>query len=568
MSAVELLELKSALLEPETVDFPDSPERYEIVPIGGRVKMARRAIDPLYNPAILAFRDSGLPEDAFRVTQLFNQARKNPGGVFNYDFFPAAKDTIKGMVRGPGFYRGILKTDQGPAGMFTGFTIDDRENGRESNGRVLIESIGGLAVPEVFFLQALAEKGIGVDVLNEVQDLFRKGDEREVRLALERLEITCQEFGLNITREALVGRGPFFFIRPAIPEGEGVRVSRQTAEQVNTLASQLLVRLEMQAFITKRLVRQSMFLPQAMVESREVVGQLGDLDGFSSSIPYFQTDVILKKDGTFVIDRINIPDVVFFLSQVDSQGLEVFDRVQDIVADLSKVVVDRLEAEIRNSEKKGIVLVTRDDVVDDLQDTLEILEIKALIDYLEARGIEVDVCRLSDAGKLTKDQFVMLMNIRPKSEGFEVLLDKSAQGEVDCYPDPFLLLFKENMHTYPEVFLRQSQIIQLEAIVKGINHNKVEEVYCRIMALEAYLNHLGFSKEDIFYITDGSGRIAPAFRYDLRSFACALGDFDSNQELRLRALDFRPEEAMVTSKHGSHLAAFRFMCVKKQNDSN
>lgn len=533
-----------------------TPERHKLVPIGGRVKMARQPYSLLYDEQFSgAFIRSGLPEDALVVADRFKAARKRVRGAIKRDFFPYDTKRIKSFIKGgPALYRGFLKTDQGPAGMFTGFRIT--ENG--DNGEILITKVGGLAVPEVFFLDELRDAGVDLDILSEVKELFMAGDENEARLALERLSIECSQHGIDLNRRASVGRGPFFFIRLAAPENGEVQISHSSTNQIIKITAQLVSRLEAQANLARKLVSRGVPIEQAIFEAQEAEKLSANQE---SSIIYFQPDVILRKDGSFVIDRINVPDVVFFLSQIDSQGDKTFCSVQNIVGELGGVVANRLVEEIALSGKQKVVMLTRDEVLDRQEDTLEILEIKALASYLMDKGIKTGVSRLSDVAEIPNEAFVMLLNIHPDNPKFNDLLIKSARGELTCYPDPFILSFKEQAHNYPEVHLDSTAVNKLRAIVEPIDYNSPTGTYRQFMALESFLRRLGFNQEDIFYFTDGSGRIAPAFRYDLKSFTHALNDF-GNTSIRMRALDFKPEDAKIVSEHGSHLAAFRFMFIK------
>lgn len=551
-------EYPQTILAPELGELTHSPERYELVPIGGRIKMARQPLEPLYQLA-QPFISSGLPEGALSVARAFKEARDNVRGAAKRSFFPATTEELKALLRSsPAFYRPVLKTDQGPAGMFAGFRIINDENSNHHKFRVA--SAGGLAIPELFFLNQLEQAGIDMSILAEVQGTFRQGDETEARLALERLAIKCEENGIDLTRRASVGRGPLFFIRPAISEDGNIQIPLSTAERINKVVAQLVGKIEAQAHIAKELVRRGVPIEQAIDEARKY-DTLPEIP--PSSILYFQPDIILRQDGSFVVDDINIPDLGFFLLQVDPQGIDAFSTIQNTVGEVGTVVFDRLLREFIESGKSEVTLVTRNEVIDNLEDMLELLELKTLSSYFEQRGIKVNISRLADVVNLTKDQLVMLLNVDPKSADFNQLLLKSAAGELTCYPDPFVLLFKDEVHTYPEVRLSSIQVNQLRAVVSPIDYSSGVGAYRQQMALEALLERLGFQDEDIFYFTDGSGRIAPAFRYDLRGFVHALNDFDVSNGIRLRGLDFKPDNAKISSEFGSHLAAFRFMCVKK-----
>lgn len=529
-----------------------SQERHSLIPIGGRIKIARQSIDLLYTLSESFLRED-TPEAAFKVVQNFRDARKNPRGGFKRNFFPLDTSEVKSLLNGPGFYRGILKTDQGPAGTFASFRIVDAE----SDPQIRILSTSGLAIPELYFLDQLKKKGIEVSALDEIKGYFRDGDEEGARLALERLSLLCEEQGISFGREAGVGRMPFFFIRPSVLKDQVGQLSRTRLEEIQRKTTELVNVIEARAVLAKKLVEDGFSIKEAVEKARDEknIRQVED-----SSILYFQPDVILKNDGGFVVDKINIPDVVFFLSQIDSQGNSSFKPVREIAGELGEVVMDRLADEVHVSGKSRVAIVTRNEVLDSKEDTLELLEMGAISSFLDEKGISTDRVRIADIRNISSDSFTILLNIKPEGDEFNELLIKSARGEITCYPDPFILLFKDQAHTYLETHFDSDAVRRLKNIVEPIESSPLG-VYRQHLALEGFLTKAGLNNGDIFYMVGDGGKTIPIFRYDLKGFSNAL-NYLGKDEVTMRVLNFKPEDAKVVNEDGSHLAAFRFMFIK------
>lgn len=530
-------------------------ERHSIVPVGGRIKMARQPLDTLYRLS-QPILERGSVESCYQTMNNFRAARKRPRGAHKRDFFPLTTADIKGLMDGPGFYRGTLKTDQGPAGMFAGFEIVDNQ----TDLCVRVLDTKGLAVPEIYFRREIERTGIDDDVLSETQEFFLEGDEIEARLALERLEMLCAQKGILPNREATVGRVPFFFIRPAVLEGGIAKVSKDKLHEISLTVQGLIHQVEAKADAARKMVRSGVSIDQAL--STVTTTTINETGLEKSSIIYAQPDVVLRRDGSFIIDKLNIPDVVFFLTQVDSLGIPEFESVKSISSELETEVMRKLVDEFQISGKSRMVLVTRTEVLENQEDTLEILEIQAISDNLRGQNIQVDETDISKISSLKKDDFLILLNINTQTPEFKQLMQKSVAGELLCYPDPFVLYFKDMAHTYPEIKLTSEQISTLRAIVEPIDDKPIG-VLRQHLALKGFLRELSFDKGDIFYLLQSdTEKTVPMFKYDLRSFSLAIKYLGEESALKLRMLDFKPEDAVVTSERGSHLAAFRFMFVR------
>lgn len=491
------------------------------------------------------------------MVKTFRNLRDNPPRPFRSAFFPASRAEIKAKTRGsPALLRPVLKTDQGTAGNFLGFRI----NNQTDFSPFLITQETGLAVPETYFLRELERHEGLCKTTFEIQELFAQDDEDKAYLALEKLTEECQVENVVFQRTVDKGRIPFFFIRPVQSQEGPVILPNFIAEQIEKEVKNLILELENRAQTVKNLVREGFSLEEASNMAKS--SSLKNEDNVN--ILYFQPDVIIRSDGSFIIDRINIPDVVFFLTQIDSFHNPVFSKIQNVVEDLKIVVLERVVKQIKEIHKDEITIITRDGVIDNEEDTLEHFEIRDLAKSLGEFSINTNIVRLSDVNNVPSGSFLMLLNISAYESGFENLLSRSSRDEIICYPDPFIILFKDNFHTYPKVYIQGEQIENLRAILEplSLDENHPELVYRQLLALQHYLSELGFNQEDFFYLTNSKGIIAPAFRYDLKGFALALNEFSTCSIIEIRGLSYKVNDALVRAKDGSRLSAFRFMFVR------
>jgi len=446
-----------------------------------------------------------------------------------------------------------------------GFGIED-EQGPATPLAFYIAAESGLAVKETFFDQQLKEKGMPKQVLeaaNEVEDLFRLRKEDECFLAMERLFITCEENEVPFSRTAGVGRLPFFFIRPAETSTGPLKLPLSLVEGISREAIAKIEDIEHAARIAANSIREGTVdsLEEAISLGRNLFSYPRTLRGepLTHEIIYCQPDVILRSDGSFEIERVNLPDVGLFLTQIEAQD-PVFLQIQGIAGQLARVVTKKIAAEIRRNDVRSACILTRDSVLSNGEDTLEIREIEALKKHL--LGIDIEVRRLSEAEELPENTFVLLLNVNPGEQGFNNLLIRFARQELQCYPNPFTLLFKDSVSTLPKRKLVQRERDIIRAIADP-TRNTPEDYLRQLLALDGFLNKLGFRDENIFYVYGNNReRPAAAFRYDPVGFTLALKSFSGQSEVFLEGLKFLPGDAVIMGADGPRLAAFRFMCVK------
>ena len=510
------------------------------------------------------FVENPSPQTAAKVMDTLRHLRQDPPSPIRQAFFPLGRQEVKILARSsPALLRPMLKTDQGPGGNFLGFTIGNLD--QPVPFQITRET--GVAILEEFFARQLGKANVPEEVVrmaSEVQGLFQKGEENESFMTLGRLSQACEQNGIVFQREAGVGRLPFFFIRPA-DAGEVVfpihlipEVGRKVNNQVETI--------EKLAEATRKCVREGMRVVEAISRVEEQVGKI--LSSSSSPTPrliYFQPDVIIRKDGSFEIERINFPDVGLFLSQITAEG-EVFERIRGITTNVAQRVVQEIVEEVKIFGNDKAVVVTRDEVLRNSEDVLEILEIRAITSLLSRSGINTEVRAISEIEELPRGTFVLLLNVASSGKEFSRLLERSAREELRCYPDPFLLPFKDFASSLRTVMLSKSEVETIKAIVDP-QRNTPEDCLRQILALDSFLTRLRFQEETIFYFYDyesGKGDAhAAAFRYDPMGFILALKSFSGARMIGVRGLRFAPEDAVISGLDGPRLAAFRFMGVRK-----
>lgn len=539
-----------------------SSERFQhrLLPIGGRIKAAGISLGLLYDKDHFPFRTDCSPEAAMITTRNFKALRDNPPPVIRRAYFPLERNEVKAITgNSPAVLRPILKTDQGPGGNFFGFRISDNEPLVPKQ----ITTVGGQTIVERHMLNNIESheshrKDLDT-LLENVVYSFEQGDEYKTRLAIEAFEQMCAQLNIPTHREANKGKDSFFFIRPGLVEGDIYTVPQQLTKEIEREILNIFISFEGYFPIANDLIRRG--YPPEDALSEAILKNLNLHTPPSSSLLYFQPDVIIKNDGSFIIDNINVPDVGFFLSQLSVLDGSQFNDIPQIVNELKDQVIDRIAREVKEKGSDQIVVVTRDEVVDNMEDVLEILEIETLSGALLKKGIKTEVAKISETNKIPEGSLVLLMNISKELEGFEDLILRNAKGEIHSYPDPLIYLIKDIFHTYKYIDIDSSQIREIRAIVDKIDYNNQDDIYRRMLALQYLMQRFGFPAEDIFYFTDGK-KIAPAFKYDIRSFALALNEFPDADKLEMRGLDYKPDDSLITDDFGGRLAAFRFMFVK------
>ncbi len=466
-----------------------------ILPVGGRIKAASVGLDHLFSPG----------ED---VDDHIARLRQNPSPELSAAFFPRTGHELARMLKGVGFFRPSLKTDQGMGGNFLPFFINPTIATTDLSVRTISHEEGAV-VPEAWSEEAHA-------ALRPVEVPFRRLDLSGTYRTLE---------GLT-TRRAEKGRFPFFFIRPAMPD-RPIVLGRDILEKVEEAVKIALNHM-----------------------------------GFTRNLIYCQPDVFILRDGSVAVERINCPDVGLFFSHFDTTGSQVLPQVRAIVEKLRDAVADR----IVDMMGERIFIVTRDDVLACKGDVLECREIEALARALLDRGVTVTVVGASDVGSLPHGSRLLLLNLdwQNNAASLKILLRRRNRGDVECFPDPYLQMTSERWTGLPEMEIatdnpHRQTFLQLAGSLPS-NKEGASDVRRRIGQL---LDREGITAEIIH--AQLASETVPIFRRSLHSWrhfavrAARPGNADG--AIRLRSIPARPDNLLLTSTTGPRLHAFRFMWV-------
>jgi len=488
-----------------------------ILPIGGRIKSASVGLNHLYAPGV-------------DVDQEITRLRRDPLPEMSMAFFPRTGHELKRVLKGIGFFRPTLKTDQGMAGNFLPFFIDPNlERTDLSVRRIAYEE--GLAIPEPWMIDRI--NGHWLNPPRDYKENWERIDEVQRSFLNLNLEATYHMIEEMEVRRAEKGRLPFFFIRPAMPD-RPIVIGQDIVQKVEASVRTFL-----------------------------------EATGFSRNLIYCQPDVFLLTDGSVVVERINCPDVGMFFSRnnpkvgdvfsayVHVDGSAILPTVQKIVEETRDVVVER----IIEMMGKSITIVTRDEVRANDEDVLECGEIRAIGQGLMFRGARVRVVGVSQVASLEVGSRLLLLNLnwRRNDRAMSALLWRRNKGEVECFPDPYLQMMCERASGLPEVEIaptnpHRASFLQLAA------SRPSSEVRQRLLHLIEKKGITG----DIIHAVLASETI-PIFRQSLHSwrhFAIrAARPENKDGNILLRSIPARPDNLLLTSTTGPRLHAFRFMCV-------
>lgn len=478
-----------------------------VIPVGGRIKAASVGLSHLYNPRNVAELDRAIAD-----------LRRKPFEELRRAFFPLIGPELKMRLDGTGLYRPVLKTDQGMGGNFLPFTISDQATSDLSVRN--IEHEEGLAFPEAWYLAS-------EDAVREIQRRFLGLDLRGTYEVLE---------PHLVRRRAEKGRTPFFFARPAMPD-RPVVFGADVVHRVERAVTETLEHYEDLARAFEEHTRGS---------------------SSQSNVIYFQPDVFVLADGTVAVERINCPDVGFFLVDLEFRGSVILPRIQEIVQGLREVVCRAIVERVG----KRVVLVTRDEVFESREDLLEIGEIESLRHGLEACGASVEALPVSQVGMLRSGTSVVLLNLKWQPPELDSLLDRHRRGELECFPNPYFqrmsqiwtgLPQRKVGDEYREDFLRLAGSAPLES----------EGVIDVVNRLDKLLTRSGF-EDDVLYVQLAQETV-PVFRRALHSWRQlakrARREENAKGPIRMYSLPVKPANLLITSSTGPRLHVFRFMCT-------
>lgn len=508
-------------------------------------------MDFVFNP-YQNFKDNPGVKSALYALAFYRTLRDNPPSEIRQVFFPKTRAEIRAMTRsGPGVYRPVLKTDQGP-GQFTAFKV-------EGDGEIpVIKKDGneGYTVIEHHFKVQLDQLNGPTEsaILREmdlVRDSYRLGDLNEAFLAVERLEMACEESGVKYRRKAGVGREGFFFIRPMKTEDQVVLPST-VAEQVEDIA---VIQIdEFRKLAMEQLKRYS-----------KIFGLEVDIHPEDINLPfYYHLDAQVFPNGEVVLDQIRLPDVGLFLTKLDPNGNETLYDIQSTIATLTTQIMDYVAASLlKHPNFSGkVLLVTRKAVIEEEEDTLEILELQVVQKELKERGIGSEIVSAEDTVGL--NGVGLLFNVDPDSEEFKSLLEARIRNNdsLHLFPDPLLRAAESKMSGLKNTFLGSIDLENFHALVNEVDQNP-ERAYKQLLAIDGFLRSLEIEEDVLHFYIPGQPTPAPAFRGDLGSFhqiSNMIKRVDGSVNVRQIPID--PKRAVLFDQNGGIYSVFRFTVLE------
>ena len=486
----------------------------KILPIGGRVKAASIGLDRFF-----------AGQNGVELDRAITKLRRQPCEHLRRAFFPRTGNELRHMTSGIGLYRPVLKTDQGMPGNFLPFSVDaalERTN---------------LSIRSISF-----EEGVAI---SEAWNTYSNGMARDIRAAFLPFDLgaTYELLQQFETRRAEHGRPdkghrPFMFIRPALPE-RPIVFGKDIVARVEHEVLRLLERATARAY------------------SLEVL-QTGTTR--PGNLLYVQPDVYVLADGTVTVEKINCPDVVFFLAGVEAESSSALPHVQMIVRQLGAKVVDTI------IEKMGtkITIVTRDAVITQLEDVLEIREIDFLREALTCAGAIVNVIPASAVDSVETGSRLLLLNLNYGAAETTTLLRRHAAEEVECFPNPYFQMACDEVTGLQELVLttgdkHRELFLERASSQPGTDVGIVEAL--RLM--DKGLRQGGITGDILHVVLETE--TVPVLRNALHSWrqlaTRAKRPANEHGVIRIRSIPARPENLILTSSTGPRLHAFRFMCI-------
>lgn len=506
---------------------------------GGRVKSAGLGLDLVYPEETEQYREDPSPDRAIRLRSALRDVQKNPPAPLLAAFFPMEWATIRQHLLRTGLYRSFLKTDQGPAGTFLPFVTAEgaklepyRINRRE-----------GVALPEANIREILASDPAAREDACRLRALYRQFRLKECAEALEGM---AERVGYR-WRDADVGRGLFFFCNASAADTP-ITVPEHVCARVEQAVNELLERTARRAAHARKLYCSGKPLPEALqtASATEPPVDVG---------PYFQADVYVTRDGEIEIEQIQLPDVGLFLTELPSEGYSILPQVQRVVQQLRERTTELLA---RSSSP--IYLLTRRAVLHDREDVLEHLEIQALRKMASQAGISLCVGTPADVPRLPRGARVLLLNIDPASLRCEALLERTAHGEISCTPDPFLKLLASELTTQRRVPVGEKQLEYFLRTIRPGRQMNGGSYHVMHSGIDRIYDYAGLTADVLHVDVPGEGTPVPTVRHSMHSFTslyniCKRHGFP---KLRIREVPIHRENALLHSRTGSHISAFRF----------
>lgn len=475
-----------------------------------------------------------------------DKLQENPSPEFEASCFPY---NPRQMARGLGLYRPVLKSDQGPGGNFAKFEIGGN---KLEKSRITEER--GLSIPENYFRENITD-----DFACETALHYAAGNLEKTREMLEKTAMKGE------TERRQVGRLPFFFCRP-VKLHPGARIPEELARKIEIETDSILCNLESRSEGAGQSYERSRRSGMAFKMSVEKALESGEeAKARKPRIIYAQPDVVIRKDGSFFAEKINVPDLCMFQTQVDSYGNEIFDDIRNLVSRLGEEVAAVLD---RFYARGDINIVVDLETKNGTGDTLEIKETHAMKRLLESyRSVKI----ITPQELTGNERNILLLNADVRRSEYEKLFDMCYLGDASCYPDPFARILSEEptlpnrrLSGMSDIFGNSETDGFIESIKppKEISNVSITEYMLRVMS---YMLSRGI-RNPIQYIKTSNERSPIAITMNYHGISKLYSRLKNQQpapeSITLYGIPFRPQHSVIDDANGSRYYAFRFMATR------
>ena len=335
------------------------------------------------------------------------------------------------------------------------------------------------------------------------------------------------------------------------------------------VSSDVTERVRESAYDTfKRLIDKSEIARRRFAEEHGLPNRR--LDNFGMP-HYFQVDAQILPNGEVVIAEIQVPDVGMFLhgldwdhsiSVSDIQRIMIFMR-GDILGSFDRVIKDARESR----GDLPIYLVTRSDVVDKQEDTLEILELEEVRKGLAEMSYSSTVISALQASEMDEDCLMFIFNIDPNSDEFTKLakayLSDQKRKLLMC-PDTFFRVAEQEATQYQEVVVAGEQLSNLTTLVEATETDPAR-IFTQLVAIDGYLQSKGVDEDVIHVCHPEFATPIPIYRYDQRGIQIAANIIKAKgiDYVRLRSIPISVDRSVLRNLKGNpYYATFRFMMYR------
>ena len=521
---------------------------------GGRVKMAAGSVDLYYDAAQpLA---GGEVSGAYEAHENFIRLRDNPPAELKAAYFPSVGIELKQRLRGAGLYR-YLRMDQGPGGNFMAFTVDDTHGLQQSYD--LATAVPHALLEESIKMQIRPNSELGAVALS-VTTAYSQGNLGETFGLMNHFKEIAQKEDVKLPETNVGSRNGFFLINPV--ETGNAKLSADTRPAVH----EALCTARSLAAATRHHIKAGRSLDEAVRLARQSPVDSDRPD----DLLYFQPDCFVDTCGNVSVERINFPDVGFFLTEIDSGNNIPLQQVRTIVSGLSQRVAD---AALGAIETGHVTLVIKDEAVERATDLLEVNESRALVKLLQGVGFSVAVIGLSAHDTLKPDTTALILNPNIASEEYANFCERCVLEDLAVYPDPLLKIFEQEATTMQTFCVSGTHLNTLLSLLKPkeITEQNAAKIHDR---LNSMLDKGGVPRStDILYaFLPNQKAPLPLFRHSLHSFMQLYNAVERAKRegtavecICLRSVPFNRDTAVFGNGHGPRLAAFRPMYIRSKS---